>query len=1661
MRKKLLLLLLAKNYFATTINPWRLLTQKMYLFIGVLAFIASSALLPSAAQAQTFKALPLDCGGHFSGFAQADNGRLYGYGDVFGAWRSDNGGDNWTYLNWGIPGGDIVGMGMAVQKNNADVVYYSTNDALWKSTNGGDSWTALLTDVGHNTPRWRGTSPILIRSNNPNEIWFAGPRKGLTGWLWRSTNGGTSWVKAGGSNFDSNEARTLHNVSTYANQIWVGSTNGLYVSTDGGNNFSLVGGSGRLSEVGMISRFTSGTFAGVGLVTRSNNNGGGISRITATDYGNSATYSVTDAATSSIHFGYPTGLQIFSDGSSSAWNTSGDRHGFSPAGNGGQTFGVRATTVNTNPVPIWTTAAQMAAKNHPDYGTDQVIEAVGNSNKWMITGGGAPMYSMDKGFSWQYFPNGGGLAAVKAYKAAVSRYDVNRMYIPASDIGSAIVTDGGNSGQATLSSNKTVNNLHNSLHIMEGPNSQDLVLAGNSQGENTNIFLKSSNGGSTWNVLNLSGTGLPLSRDGVTKSVMSLTNANDFVVALASDTDQQGTIIPGTINPGVWRTTNGGANFSQVNGLPSNISTGARYSPQSAFLERDAVQTNVRYFASRLVVNPGQSAGLYRSTDGGSNWSFVSHPSGSGAWIWGFSVDPIRGGNLWAATDWGGVKVSRDGGNTWNPTAQFFDSRHVSSCDGKVAIWGKAGGGSNPNLLWYSADDGATWTAQTTVARNFHGVQGLTVDRNGKIWVSWNSVTVVTPVTGPVTADTQAPTVPTGLSSSNVNATSFTLNWTASTDNVGVSQYEIFRGGTSLGTTANTNFNVTGLTASTTYSMTVRARDAAGNNSAQSSALSVTTIAPAGDTQAPTVPASLSSASVAQTSFTLNWTASTDNVGVSLYEIFRGGTSLGTTANTNFNVTGLTASTAYSMTVRARDAAGNNSAQSSALSVTTSAVSGGTFPIITSRGENTPNEGNIKAFDLDNNSKWLDFSATSFLQIQYASTSAFNQYVIVSGNDSPGRDPRNWTIQGSNNGTNWVTLNTQTNQTWTGRNQARTFSFSNSTAYSYYKMDITGNNGDGLIQLSELTYSIVSGGGGDTQAPTVPTSLSSSGVAQTSFTLNWAASTDNVGVSLYEVFRSGTSLGTTANTNFSVTGLTASTAYSMTVRARDAAGNNSAQSSALSVTTSAAAGGGGTGNVIMETWTNISGTLISNIPTGTTANTTATLTSLEIPSNNAENYGVRIRGFVIPTTTGSYTFYIASDDNGDFRLSTNDQPANATRIAFHTDWTGSREWNKYPSTQQSSARSLIAGVKYYFEALMKEGSGGDNLAIGWTGPGISTITVIGAANLDRFVTGAPTGDTQAPTVPSSLTSSNVAQTSFTLNWSASTDNVGVSLYEIFRDGTSLGTTFNTNFSVTGLTASTAYNMTVRARDAAGNNSGQSSALSVTTSAPAGGGGSTVIYEAENATRSGGVVNSTTYANFSGSAYVTGFQTNGASVQFAVNVASAGTYNVRMRYSNAAGPGYPISMYINGNKIGTEQLASNGSWTTWQDVTEPISLNAGNNTIVYQKDPDNNGGAYNIDYIAIPSTPGAIGSIKDKGLADATTGASSIKIYPNPATSSFNVATGGNAKITVTSLSGAVMQNVTAKDKLTTIDSSNWTPGVYIIHVESDSQSAVKKVLIAR
>lgn len=108
--------------------------------------------------------------------------------------------------------------------------------------------------------------------------------------------------------------------------------------------------------------------------------------------------------------------------------------------------------------------------------------------------------------------------------------------------------------------------------------------------------------------------------------------------------------------------------------------------------------------------------------------------------------------------------------------------------------------------------------------------------------------------------------------------------------------------------------------------------------------------------------------------------------------------------------------------------------------------------------------------------------------------------------------------------------------------------------------------------------------------------------------------------------------------------------------------------------------------------------------------------AFEAPSQFADNYGQRMRALLVPPVTGTYVFWIASDDGGALFLSPNEDPARRVRIAYETGWAGIREYHK-TATAKSGSITLTNGLRYYIEALQKEGGGGDNLAVTWQKPG--------------------------------------------------------------------------------------------------------------------------------------------------------------------------------------------------------------------------------------------------------------------------------------------------------------------------------------------------------
>lgn len=212
----------------------------------------------------------------------------------------------------------------------------------------------------------------------------------------------------------------------------------------------------------------------------------------------------------------------------------------------------------------------------------------------------------------------------------------------------------------------------------------------------------------------------------------------------------------------------------------------------------------------------------------------------------------------------------------------------------------------------------------------------------------------------PPAPDSMAPTAPSNLSAQATSSSQISLSWTVSTDNTGVTGYQIERcqgascsNFTQIDTSSTASYSATGLVASTTYGFRVRAFDAAGNLSAYSNvAIASTPAAAVTDSTAPSIPTNLTAAAVSASQINLSWTASTDNLGISGYLVERcqGSTctnfaQVGTVTGTSFASTGLIAATTYRFRVRASDAAGNLSGYSIIVSASTQTASAAPPPL--------------------------------------------------------------------------------------------------------------------------------------------------------------------------------------------------------------------------------------------------------------------------------------------------------------------------------------------------------------------------------------------------------------------------------------------------------------------------------------------------------------------------------------------------------------------------------------------------------------------------------------------------------------------------------------------------------------------------------------------
>ena len=669
-----------------------------------------------------------------------------------------------------------------------------------------------------------------------------------------------------------------------------------------------------------------------------------------------------------------------------------------------------------------------------------------------------------------------------------------------------------------------------------------------------------------------------------------------------------------------------------------------------------------------------------------------------------------------------------------------------------------------------------------------------------------------------VIEDIIPPSAPTDVNVSDITATGAKITWTASTDNIEVAGYNLYYENedkelTPINTEliTRTEYELTGLTPETTYQIVVEAVDTS-DNKAQANAVEVTT---SKDTTAPTAPGNVNVTEVTLTSAKITWTASTDNVKMAGYNLYYQGedqeltliNTAGVIEETEYTLTGLTPETTYQIVVEAVDEAGNI-ARARAVEVVT---------LEDTEAPDAPT--NVKASEITETSAKITWTAST----DNIKVAGYNIYV---DDVQVNRD-----------------LVTGTEYTLTDLK-----------AGSTYKVVVEAVDTSNNTQKSEAgTVKTV-----DTTSPSVPSEVTVGNITHNSAEVTWQESTDNVGVSGYNIYLNDKKVNgeTVKELKYELTGLEAETEYQVKVEALDEAGNTSV-SDPISFTTKTApdneaptAPGGVavssiTDNSAVVSWTastdNV-GVAGYNIYLNDNKINALPVTELQFQLTGlaAETeYQVRIEavdGAGNTSSSGSISFATEA-----LQTSDNEAPTVPSGVAV----SGITESTAVVSWTESTDNVGVAGYNIYLNDNKVNALPITELKFQLTGLTAETEYQVKVEALDEagnssisnpvsFVTGvAP--DREAPTKPDGITISDITHNSAVVMWNESTDNVGVVGYNIYLNDVKVNaspiteqqanisetnelTTSVLRYELGGLEAATEYQVKIEAVDAVGNTS---------------------------------------------------------------------------------------------------------------------------------------------------------------------------------------------------------------------------------------------------
>jgi uncharacterized protein (TIGR03790 family) len=714
----------------------------------------------------------------------------------------------------------------------------------------------------------------------------------------------------------------------------------------------------------------------------------------------------------------------------------------------------------------------------------------------------------------------------------------------------------------------------------------------------------------------------------------------------------------------------------------------------------------------------------------------------------------------------------------------------------------------------------------------------------------------------PPTPDTTIPTIPTNMSVTDRTSYTLKLNWTASTDNVGVAGYKIYRnngGTTAINTTtpiaevngSTNSYTNVGLLSNRSYKYKIRAFDAAGNISGWATLPSSTTTTVTAATLAVQIPTNVTITEPTTSSLRINWTApaSGEIFNYAIYANAGGTTAINTTTpiatipfGTNTYVhQNLSANTTYKYRVAAFDPANNRSALTTAKSGVTSVASIAAPSVPSGIAFSGATQSSL-------NISWGASTGASGQAIGYK---IFRSPTLIGTYSQRTTDLTPAPVNGLISGLSVVNSNLY-----------------ESTDY-YYKIQAcyTAIPTNCSAQSSAASGSTLAAP--DTTAPTPVPTLTVGAITQNSVALSWTTSTDVSSPVTYKVFRNGTQVGSaTSGTSITDSGLASGTTYSYTISACDSVGNCSAQSIARTATTLSAPAvptgvsvGSPTTSSLTVSWSAVTGATSyrvyrmtssgaldgamppftvsapalsttfsgltagtsyyysvsalnavgesarSSVATGTTSAPQITISSIEL---------VRTNGTVVEPLTGGEVINIGTQNGGlgsSISVKANTNPATAGSVVFSLQKPNS---TTYTLTENTSPYTLFGDTgATTLNAWSDLQLGGYTLTV-TPYAGANGTGQVGVPQTIQFLV-QNNDDVTAPVNPTNVTVTYRSANQIKVAWTNSTSS-DVSSYKVYRDGASVGFTDHpTNiFTDASVNASTVYGYKVTASDASGN-----------------------------------------------------------------------------------------------------------------------------------------------------------------------------------------------------------------------------------------------------